>query len=149
TTTSTSILQTTTTTSLPVTTTTTSLPATTTSTSILQTTTTTSLPATTTTTSLPATTTSTSVLITTTTTSSTTTTTIGGGAICPPGGKIDVVATLVPDQNTFNSAPVAGIELDITYPNTVTMPGTGFIPVNDPSLPTTLVALLTSVPGGP
>ena len=60
-----------------------------------------------------------------------------------------MIATLVPDQNTFNSGFVAGIEVDLTYPNTVSMPGTGFIPVTDPSLPTTLIALLTSVPGGP
>src|SRR5262249_16070406 len=43
-------------------------------------------------------------------------------------------------------ALIGGIQLDITYPNSVSMPGTGFLPVNDPSDPATLIVQLTFNP---
>src|SRR5262245_22510609 len=127
-----------TTTSL-ATTTTTSRPTATTTTS----TTTTSIGPTTTTTSSPASTTTTSTTPTTTTTS----TTMASITSCPSGGQVDVISTLVPDVNTFSSGQVNGIEVDVGYPASVSMPGTQFLPVNDPSDPATLIALLQSTPG--
>ena len=57
---------------------------------------------------------------------------------------MDVVTTLVPNNNTFSSNLVQGIEVDLAYPATVSMPGTGFLPVNDPADPTTLIVLLSA-----
>src|SRR5262245_11055222 len=106
---------------------------------------------TTTTTTGPTTTTSTPGSTTTTTsttpTTTTTTTTMGSITSCPPGGQVDVISTLVPDVDTFSSGQVAGIEVDVGYPASVSMPGTQFLPVNDPSDPATLIALLQSTPG--
>jgi hypothetical protein len=58
-----------------------------------------------------------------------------------------VITTLVPDINTFSSGTVGGMEVDIGYPAAVSMPGTGQLPVNDPSDPATLIALLSATPG--
>lgn len=58
-----------------------------------------------------------------------------------------MIATLIPDINTFSSGTVGGMEVDIGYPATVSMPGTGQLPVNDPSDPTTLIALLSATSG--
>jgi hypothetical protein len=135
----TTTLATTTTTTL-ATTTTTSLPTVTTTTS----TTTTSIGPTTTTTSSPASTTTTSTTPTTTTTS----TTMASITSCPSGGQVDVISTLVPDLNTFSSGQVGGIEVDLGYPASVSMPGTQFLPVNDPNDPTTLIVLLSRTPPG-
>lgn len=54
----------------------------------------------------------------------------------------------MPDANTFHAITIGGLEVDLVYPNTVTMPGTGFLPVDDPTLPTTRVALLSYTPPG-
>jgi len=132
-------LATTTTTSL-ATTMTTSLPTVTTTTP----TTTTSIGPTTTTTSSPASTTTTSTTPTTTTTS----TTMASITSCPPGGRVDVISTLAPDVNTFSSGQVNGIEVDVGYPASVSMPGTQFLPVNDPNDPATLIVLLSRTPPG-
>jgi len=43
---------------------------------------------------------------------------------------------------------VGGIEVDVAYPSSVIMPGSGFLPVNDPMDPTTLIVLLTHDPAG-
>jgi hypothetical protein len=53
----------------------------------------------------------------------------------------------VPDINTFSSGQVGGIEVDVGYPASVSMPGSQFLPVNDPSDPATLIVLLQSTPG--
>jgi hypothetical protein len=66
---------------------------------------------------------------------------------CPAGGQVDVITTLVPDINTFSSGQVGGIEVDVGYPASVSMPGTQFLPVNDPTDPATLIALLSATPG--
>ena len=58
-----------------------------------------------------------------------------------------MISTLVPDVDTFSSGQVAGIEVDVGYPASVSMPGTQFLPVNDPTDPATLIALLQSTPG--
>jgi hypothetical protein len=58
-----------------------------------------------------------------------------------------VITTLVPDINTFSSGQVGGIEVDVSYPASVSMPGSQFLPVNDPSDPATLIVLLQSTPG--
>ena len=121
------------------TTTTSSLPTVTTTTS----TTTTIAGPTTTTTSLAPTTTTSS-----TTTSTTTTTTLASLTSCPSGGLVDVITTLVPDINTFSSGQVGGIEVDVGYPASVSMPGSQFLPVNDPSDPATLIVLLSRTPPG-
>jgi hypothetical protein len=67
---------------------------------------------------------------------------------CPAGGKVDVITTLVPDVNTFSSGLVGGIEVDVGYPASVSMPGTQFLPVNDPTDPATLIVLLSLTPPG-
>src|SRR5262249_32508084 len=84
---------------------------------------------------------------TTSTTSSTTSTTVQAITTCPAGGQFDVVSILVPDVNTFSSGQVGGIEVDVCYPASVSMPGTQFLPVNDPSDPATLIALLSRTAG--
>jgi hypothetical protein len=66
---------------------------------------------------------------------------------CPAGGQVDVITTLVPDIDTFSSGQVGGIEVDVGYPASVSMPGTQFLPVNDPTDPATLIALLSATPG--
>ena len=96
-----------------------------------------------TTTSLAPTTTTSS-----TTTSTTTTTTLASLTSCPSGGLVDVITTLVPDINTFSSGQVGGIEVDVGYPASVSMPGSQFLPVNDPSDPATLIVLLSRTPRG-
>src|SRR5262249_30210953 len=58
-----------------------------------------------------------------------------------------IIATMVPDINTFNSGTVGGMEVDIGYPASVSMPGTGFLPVNDPADPATLIVFLSMTPG--
>ena len=60
---------------------------------------------------------------------------------------MDVVTTLVPDIDTFSSGQVGGIEVDVGYPASVSMPGSQFLPVNDPADPATLIALLSATPG--
>jgi hypothetical protein len=136
---------TTTTVTLPTTTTTPSLPGSTTTTSTTTTTTTSVGPTTTTTTTLGTTTTTSST--TTSTTTTTTSTTMPSLTSCPAGGLVDVITTLVPDINTFSSGQVGGIEVDVGYPASVSMPGTQFLPLNDPSDPATLIVLLSRTPG--
>jgi hypothetical protein len=114
-------------------------PASTTTTSTLATATTT------TTTGTLATTTTTSA---TTPTTTTTSTTMQSLTSCPAGGQVDVITTLVPDINTFSSGQVGGIEVDVGYPASVSMPGTQFLPVNDPTDPATLIVLLSRTPPG-
>jgi len=166
-TTTTSTTSTSTTSTAPSTTTTTSststsstaAPTTTTSStststsSTAPTTTTTAPPSTTTTTTSSTSTSSTAAPTTTTstttstTTTSSTTTTMPSLASCPAGGQVDVVTTLVPDIDTFSSGQVGGIEVDVGYPASVSMPGSQFLPVNDPADPATLIALLSATPG--
>jgi len=124
--------------------TTTSLHTVTTST----TTTSNSLATTTTTSTTTSTTSTTTSSTTTSTTSTTTSTTVQAITTCPPGGQVDVVSILVPDINTFSSGQVGGIEVDVCYPSSVSMPGTQFLPVNDPSDPATLIVLLSRTPPG-
>jgi hypothetical protein len=66
---------------------------------------------------------------------------------CPAGGQVDVITNLVPDIDTFSSGQVGGIEVDVVYPASVSMPGSQFLPVNDPADPATLIALLSATPG--
>jgi hypothetical protein len=163
---------TTTTVTLPTTTTTTSLPGSTTTTSTttttLATTTTTSASSTSTTSTAPSTTTTSTSAPPTTTSSSTTTssaapttttstttpvttsttTTMPSLSACPAGGQVDVITNLVPDIDTFSSGQVGGIEVDVGYPASVSMPGTQFLPVNDPNDPATLIVLLSRTPPG-
>jgi len=101
----------------------------------------------TTTTTITTTTTSSTTSTTLTSTTSSTTTTVPSHVSCPASGQIDVIATLVPDVDTFSSGQVGGIEVDFVYPASVSMPGTQFLPVNDPSDPATLIALLSATPG--
>jgi len=89
-----------------------------------------------------------SITSTTTTTTSTTTTTLVSSIICPSGGTVDVATILVPTPTTFNSTVIEGIQVDLTYPGTVSMPGTQLLPVNDPNDPTTLIVLLSRDPNG-
>jgi len=161
TTTTTSPTTTTSSSSVPSTTTTsTSGPPSTTTSSIIPTTTSSTSTSITTTTSsssttssiIPTTTSSTTTSSTTTSTSAptttTTSTTMPSLTSCPAGGQVDVITTLVPDVDTFSSGQVGGIEVDVRYPASVSMPGTQFLPVNDPTDPATLIALLSATPGG-
>jgi hypothetical protein len=120
---------------------------TTSTTTASSTTTTTSTSSTSTTSTAASTTTTSSSVPPTTTTSSSTTTTMPSLSACPAGGQVDVITTLVPDIDTFSSGQVGGIEVDVGYPASVSMPGTQFLPVNDPADPATLIVLLSATPG--
>lgn len=103
-------------------------------------------PTTTTTTSTTTTTgpTTTTLGATTTTTAgaTTTTTTLAGGVACPANGIIRVVATLVPASDGSTAPTIGGLKVSLTYPPSVGLPGTGSLPVNDPTDPTTRELLL-------
>src|SRR5262249_29174607 len=127
---------------------TTSSTMTTSSTVASSTTTTTSARSTSTTsTSGPLTTTSISSTTSSVAPTTTTSTTVPSLTSCPAGGQVEVITILVPDVNTFSSGQVGGIEVDVGYPASVSMPGTQFLPVNDPTDPATLIALLSATPG--
>jgi cysteine-rich repeat protein len=64
---------------------------------------------------------------------------------CPVGGTIDVTVTFVSDQDTFSSGNVAGIDLSVGYPPSLSFPGSQFLPLEDPSDPASRLILL----GGP
>ena len=64
---------------------------------------------------------------------------------CPAGSTIDVTVTFVSDTSTFSSGNVAGIDLQVAYPPSVSFPGSQYIPVDDPTDPATRIVLL----GGP
>lgn len=64
---------------------------------------------------------------------------------CPAGGTIDVTATFISDSSTFSSGNIAGIDLSIGYPPSVSFPGSQFLPLEDPSDPASRIVLL----GGP
>jgi hypothetical protein len=64
---------------------------------------------------------------------------------CPGGSTIDVTMTFVSDSSTFSSGNVAGIDLQVAYPPSVSFPGSQDIPVDDPTDPATRIVLL----GGP
>jgi cysteine-rich repeat protein len=61
---------------------------------------------------------------------------------CPVGGTIDATVTFVTGADTFNSGSVAGIDLSIGYPASVSFPGSQFLPVGDPSDPASRLILL-------
>ena len=78
------------------------------------------------------------------TSTTSTSTTLAGLSSCPAGGKVDVVTTLVPGPATFNSNVILAIEVDVGYPAAASLPGTGFLSVDDPADPATVVALLSA-----
>lgn len=57
-----------------------------------------------------------------------------------------MILTLVPNANTFHAITIGGLEVDLVYPTAIAMPGSGFLPVNDPTDPATRVALLSFAP---
>jgi cysteine-rich repeat protein len=61
---------------------------------------------------------------------------------CAPSGRIALVATLVPkkDHSTF-SAP-KGLTLSLGYPSGLSLPGSGSLPIDDPSDPAAHIVLL-------
>jgi len=75
-------------------------------------------------------------------TSSTTTTTQPSTLECPASKLVDATVTLVPALDGSTHSPVAGITVQLAYPASVSLPGTGSLPINDPSDPTTREALL-------
>jgi cysteine-rich repeat protein len=64
------------------------------------------------------------------------------GVSCPAGGTIDVTVTFVSDTSTFSEANIAGIQLSVAYPTSVSFPGTDFLPEEDPSDPASRLILL-------
>jgi len=122
TTTTTTVAPTTTTTVAPTTTTTTT-------TTVAPTTTTTAAPTTTTTTTTtvaPTTTTTAAPTTTTTTTTTvapTTTTTLPAQVTCGPSGQLDVTGRLIYEPRILGG--IFGMYFDISYPSTVSIPGTG------------------------
>jgi cysteine-rich repeat protein len=62
---------------------------------------------------------------------------------CPPAGLLDMVLTLVPSKDGSTAQNVAGMKLQATYPTSVSIPGSGPLPVGDPSDPATRVVLLS------
>jgi hypothetical protein len=132
-TTSTSVIATTTTTTTTATTSTTTTSHAPTSTSSTTTASTSS-----TTTTRPAT----STTSTSTSSTSTTTTTTLPPVVCPASGLIGATVTLVPASDGSTRASFSGIKVTLAYPGTVSLPGSGILPVNDPSDPTTRELLL-------
>jgi hypothetical protein len=63
------------------------------------------------------------------------------GVNCPPSGTLDVTVTFSPNDQT-TQAPIAGIQISVQYPPAVSFPGSGFLPVGDPSDPATRIVLL-------
>ena len=61
---------------------------------------------------------------------------------CPVGGTIDATVTFVTGADTFSSGNVAGIDISIGYPASVSFPGSQFLPVEDPSDPASRLILL-------
>jgi len=61
---------------------------------------------------------------------------------CPLGGTIDATITFVTGADTFSSGNVAGIDISIGYPASVSFPGSQFLPVEDPSDPASRLILL-------
>jgi cysteine-rich repeat protein len=64
---------------------------------------------------------------------------------CPAGSTIDATVTFVTSSDTFSSGNVAGIDISIGYPPSVSFPGSQFLPLEDPSDPASRLILL----GGP
>ena len=112
---------------------------TTSSTTTSSTTTSSTTTSTTTTTTLPTTTTTTS---TTTTTTTVTTSTTLAGVVCPRSGILSATVTLVPAADGSTASPVAGFKVNLAYPAVVSLPGSGVLPVNDPTDPATRELLL-------
>jgi len=62
---------------------------------------------------------------------------------------VDVITTLVPDANTYVQISIGGIEVDVGYPASVSIPGSGLLPpLGDPTDPATLIVLLSASPDG-
>jgi hypothetical protein len=114
---------------------------TTTTTTSTTTTTTTTTSTTTTSTTVTTTTTSTTTSTTTTTTTVTTSTTLAG-VVCPRSGILSATVTLVPAADGSTASPVAGFKVNLAYPMGVSLPGSGVLPVNDPTDPATRELLL-------
>src|SRR5262249_14098094 len=62
--------------------------------------------------------------------------------MCPPAGLLDVVLTLVPNKDGSTAQNIAGMQVQLAYPTGVSLPGSGSLPVGDPSDPATRVVLL-------
>src|SRR5262249_17939291 len=77
-----------------------------------------------------------------TTTSTSSTTTTNPAVTCPANMLIDATATLVPASNGSTETPAGGIKVHLSYPASVVLPGSGDLPVNDPTDPTTREALI-------
>ena len=104
---------------------------------------------TTSTTTIPETTSTTGGIPTTTSSSSTSSTMIGSattttlpGAGCPSTGKVAATVTLVPAADGSTASSFSGIKVSLGYPPTVSLPGSGSLPVGDPNDPATREVLL-------
>src|SRR5262249_26793762 len=51
---------------------------------------------------------------------------------CPAGGTIDLTVTFDKTTETYATQPVAGIDVSIGYPQSVSFPGTQFLSEDDP-----------------
>jgi hypothetical protein len=72
--------------------------------------------------------------------SATTTTLPGAG--CPSTGKVAATVTLVPAADGSTASSFSGIKVSLSYPPTVSLPGSGSLPVGDPNDPATREVLL-------
>jgi hypothetical protein len=61
---------------------------------------------------------------------------------CPASKLVDATVTLVPALDGTTHSPVGGAKVELDYPATVSLPGTGALPVNDPTDPTTRESML-------
>lgn len=61
---------------------------------------------------------------------------------CPASGHLTATATLEPAKNGSTSTNVSGLTTELTYPSGLSIPGSGPLPVGDPTDPTTNPKLL-------
>lgn len=81
-----------------------------------------------------------------TTTSSTSTSSASTTSLppldCPASQLVDATVALVPALDGSTHTPAGGATIELAYPANVSLPGTGALPVNDPSDPATREAML-------
>jgi cysteine-rich repeat protein len=61
---------------------------------------------------------------------------------CPPTGAVQATLSLVPAKDGSTAAEFAGIQVILGYPTGVGIPGSGALPVGDPTDPATRIVLL-------
>jgi cysteine-rich repeat protein len=61
---------------------------------------------------------------------------------CPTTGGVRVMMTLVPNKDGSTQPNITGLKVELAYPSDTSLPGSGVLPVDDPSDPATRIVLL-------